>query len=309
MTASSLRLAIGFMFILSSVSLIEAASPQDVGPDSRGPSKGVLYISGGGNKSREGVEHNRKFRYPKFVDLTHKGSSTNEPKIVVITTASGRGKKGKNSTTLALKELAGEANVTELYTRSSEVANSDAFIDPIKRADGVWITGGQQGLLADAFLGTKTEKALREVLARGGVIGGSSAGAQFQSSFMTRGMKNRGRTGPILGDGKHQTGLALISHTAFDVHVAARKREKDLFKLFTTKPGKLQEKNVDPMQLLGIGIDELTAIIVRQDRFEVVGKGHVYVFNPREWSDTKKPFYHKLSAGDQYDIKARKMIQ
>jgi len=147
------------------------------------------------------------------------------------------------------------------------------------------------------------------VLARGGVIGGSSAGAQFQSSFMTRGMNKNGRTGPILGDEEHQRGLGSITHTAFDVHVASRNRQKDLFELFATEPGQLQDKNLDPTQLLGIGIDELTAIIVRLDQFEVVGKGLVYIYNPRKWSDTKKPFYHTLSGGDRYNIQDRKMIQ
>jgi cyanophycinase len=319
MTATHLRYSIVFISFMVSVDLIEAAAQTngdqasskqlDRRPDSRGPSKGVLYLSGGGNRSAAGIEHNLKVRSPTFVDLVRKAHSTKEPDIVVIVTAGRRDTKGKNSATLVFKEFLGDAHVTELYTRSREVANSAAFVKPIDQADGVWITGGQQGPLADTFLGTKTEKALRRVLARGGVIGGSSAGAQFQSSFMTRGMQKNGRTGPILGDKKYQRGLGFITHSAFDVHVAARNRQKNLFKLFATEPGKLQNKSLDPKQLLGIGIDELTAIIVRQDQFEVVGKGHVYVFNPREWNETTKPFFHTLSHGDQYDIRGRMVIQ
>ncbi len=306
------------MCLMVSVGLIEttfqasgdspASSSLNGGPHSRGPNKGVLYISGGGNKSTEGVEYNLKVRSPTFVDLVRKAHATKEPDIVVIATAGGRDRKGKHQATLDFKTLVGDAHVTELFTRSREVANSDAFVDPINQADGVWITGGQQGLLADAFLGTRTETALRAVLARGGVVGGSSAGAQFPSSFMARGMGKTGRTGPILGDAKHQRGIGFITHTAFDVHVAARNRQNDLFKLFAIEKGQLQDKELDPMQLLGIGMDELTAIIVRQDQFEVVGQGHVYIYNPREWNDVTKPFYHKLSPGDQYDIKARKII-
>ena len=71
----------------------------------------------------------------------------------------------------------------------------------------------------------------------------------------------------------------------------------------------MEDAIVEGAKKRGIGIDEMTAIIVRQDRFEVVGKGHVYIFNPREWSDTTKPFYHTLSHGNRYDLKARKTIQ
>ena len=87
--------------------------------------------------------------------------------------------------------------------------------------------------------------------------------------------------------------------------MTARKRNKDLFRLFATPRGQLTDKNLDPMTLLGIGMDESTAIMVRQDQFEVVGRGKVFVFNPHEWKKDVKPFYHTLSAGDRYDIRAK----
>ncbi|HIK94186.1 MAG: cyanophycinase [Pirellulaceae bacterium] len=290
--------------------------PQTIAPvtldsrqlESRGPDRGILFISGGGNRTAASTEHDVNVRYPAFVDLIREARSTVKPNIVVITTAGGRDRKGKHAATLVLNDLVGSANVTELFTLSRDVANSDEFLNPISQADGIWLGGGQQGLLANTFLDTGTEQALRSVLARGGVIGGSSAGAQFQSSFMTRGMNRNGRTGPILGDGDHQKGMGFITLTAFDVHVAARNRENDLFKLLATSRGQLHDRNLDPTQLLGIGIDELTAIIVRKDQFKVIGEGQVYVYNPPEWKNGVEPFYDTLSTGDRFNIRMRKTL-
>ena len=53
----------------------------------------------------------------------------------------------------------------------------------------------------------------------------------------------------------------------------------------------------------------MTAIIVRQDEFDVIGKGHVYVFNPQQWRSGVDPFYQTLSSGDRYDVMERRMIR
>src|SRR4030095_8855657 len=82
---------------------------------------------------------------------------------------------------------AGAKNVAVLHTRDRNVANSTTFVEPLLKARGVWIDGGRQWRLADAYLGTRTQTELQNVLARGGVIGGSSAGATIQGSYMVRG--------------------------------------------------------------------------------------------------------------------------
>lgn len=290
------------------ISAAAAAAPNSDQPESRGPQKGTLFIHGGGGKSAKGATHDERASHRGFVDLVRQVRSVKAPKIVVITTAGGKRAKGKSDIGSArvFKEVVGEANVSVLHTLSREVADSDGFTAPIDAADAVWMNGGEQVYLAQTFLGTKTEKSFRALLDRGGVIGGSSAGAQVQSSFMTRGIVRGDR---ILGNGAHQRGFGFLTNTALDVHVAARRRNKDLFKLFATQPGQLADQNLDPKTLLGIGIDERTAIIVRQDQFEVVGTGHAYVFNPRLWKNGVKPFYHTLSAGDRYDLRKRRILQ
>jgi hypothetical protein len=55
-------------------------------------------------------------------------------------------------------------------------------VEPLKRASGVWLAGGLPENLLDSYAGTKVETELRNVLARGGVIGGVSAGAMVLGS-------------------------------------------------------------------------------------------------------------------------------
>ena len=290
------------LVILAGPSLVGVGSERPLEAEvqraqSRGPQKGGLFIHGGGGG--EG-----KSSYSGFVDFVRAVTAVEAPIIVVITTAGGKGAAGKREvgSARAFRSVVGKDKVKVLHTLSRKVANSDQFTAPIDAADAVWMNGGEQARLADTFLGTRTEKSFRALLARGGVIGGSSAGAQIQSSFMTRGIVRGDR---ILGDGKHQQGFAFMTNSAFDVHVAARQRKKDLFKLFATERGALTDPKLDPDELLGLGMDEGTAIMVRGDQFEVVGAGHVYVFDPREWKNGSKPFFHTLSAGDRYDVRKR----
>ena len=159
------------------------------------------------------------------------------------------------------------------------------FYGLIDAADAVHMSGGNQCFLTDAFLGTETMAALHRLLERGGVIAGSSAGAQVQSSFMTRGDYNRGRI--ILGDKKHQEGFGFVKNSAFDVHVEERGREKDLLKLFRAKPNQLQDRDLNPLDLLGIGIDQGTAITVIKNHLRVSGRGRVYIFDPKRWGKPK----------------------
>src|SRR6185369_12252091 len=71
----------------------------------------------------------------------------------------------------------GVAHVSVVHTSSRKEADSDAFVRPLRDATGVWLPGGEAGRILVSYLGTRTERELMAVLARGGVIGGSSAGA------------------------------------------------------------------------------------------------------------------------------------
>ena len=143
---------------------------------------------------------------------------------------------------------------------------------------------------------------IRKVLERGGVIGGSSAGATIQGSFLTRGDTRNNQI--MMGD--HQEGFGYISNIAIDQHVLARNRQFDMFEILREKPG-----------ILGIGIDENTAAVVRGDTIEVLGASYMLVYDgsfwSREGSELKKlpsqdNLFFMLKQGDRYDLRNRKVI-
>ncbi len=271
--------------------------------ETTGPAKGTLFIHGGGG-----------FDSGEFVKLVRKTSGKKQPEIRVITIAQGKRRAAgfKQGTPFRmvsdLKRRYQLKNVTELYTLSKKVADSPEFYEQIDSADAVHMSGGNQCFLTDAFLGTKTFEALERLLERGGVISGSSAGAQAQSSFMTRGDYTRRR---ILGDKKHQEGFSFVKNSVFDVHVEERSREKHLLEVFRAKKSELQDQDLNPLDLLGIGIDQATAITVTKNQFKVTGKGEVHIFNPRKWKkdDPDSWTYESLKSGTRFDMKLRKVIQ
>jgi cyanophycinase len=185
----------------------------------------------------------------------------------------------------------GPVRVTVLHTRDRKVADSETFIKPLREATGVWIQGGRQWRLADAYLGTAVEREIKAMLARGGVVGGSSAGATIQGSYLVRGASatpaNPDGDNTIMMAPGHEAGFALLRDTAIDQHVITRHRESDLDPVIAAHPG-----------LLGIGIDESTAIVVHGDEFEVIGNSKVIIH------DGKKPFYF-LSHGQKFNLKTR----
>jgi len=244
-----------------------------------GPEKGTLVIVGGGLKDQEILK--------RFVELAGGPSGP----IVIIPTAGDGEDFGTNSSTHKVLRNAGATNLSTLHTRDRKVADTDEFIKPLLAARGVWIGGGRQWRLADAYLHTKTHKALFGVLERGGVIGGSSAGATIQGSYMVRG-DVKGNT--VMMSKGHEESFGFVKNVAVDQHLIVRQREEDMLPVIKQYP-----------QLLGIGIDENTAIIVQGDRFEVMGASKVAIYDPK-WkaAEGEKPYYF-LEAGDHFDLKTR----
>jgi cyanophycinase len=143
---------------------------------------------------------------------------------------------------------------------------------------------------------------LWKVLEKGGTIGGSSAGATIQGSFLVRGDTKNNQV--MMGD--HQVGFGFLKNVAIDQHVLARNRQFDMFEILRNHP-----------ELLGIGIDESTAIIVKGDTFEVAGRSYVLVYDGKFWSregaelkklPEKGQMFYFLREGDRYDLKGRKII-
>ncbi len=155
-----------------------------------------------------------------------------------------------------------------LHTRDPKKADDPAFSEMLTKAGGVWFGGGRQWKFVDAYAGTLTEKRFHEVLARGGAIGGSSAGASIQSEYMPRGHP-LGNT--VMAAEGYEHGLGFLPGCAVDQHFFARKRTADMTGLMKKYP-----------QYLGIGIDEATAIVVTGSTAEVIGRTKVAFFDSAE---------------------------
>ncbi|MFT3823021.1 MAG: cyanophycinase [Chitinophagaceae bacterium] len=255
-----------------------------------GPEKGSLLIVGGGKMTPE--------LWGKFVELAG-GAQAN---IVIIPTAGEDSaiSRGRFTEKEALTGL-GVQQITILHTRDPKVANTDSFVAPLKKATGVWFSGGRQWKLADSYLNTLAHKEFNKVLERGGVIGGSSAGATIQGSFLLRG-DTKGNT--VL-EGDHVQGLDFIHNVAIDQHVLRRNRQFDLVGFIKSHP-----------TLLGIGIDESTGIVVQQNTFEVIGNSYVAIYDVKQFdktssyspNDVNGPFFF-LGKGQKFDLQARKTIR
>ncbi len=242
-----------------------------------GPAKGALVIVGGGRLDDAILE--------RFFDL----AGGRDAPVVVIPTAGGDGDYGTYWAGLSRFKALGATHLTVLHTTDRAVANADAFVQPIRDARGVWFAGGRQWRLADAYLHTKVQDELNALLGRGGVIGGTSAGATIQGSYLVRG-DTRSNT-IMMGD--HVEGMGFLKHAAIDQHVLRRNRQFDLIPVIEAHP-----------ELLGIGIDESTAIVVEGDRFQVMGAGYVLIFDHEHQLDSGGRFY-VLAPGDRFDLKAR----
>jgi cyanophycinase len=239
-----------------------------------GPENGTLIIAGGGPLSDDIVMH--------FIEA----AGGNTAPIVVIPTALGLPAYTDKEGDFLRKR--GAENVKILHTYDKMVANTDTFARQIREAKGIWFTGGRQWRLVDAYEGTIAEKAFWEVLENNGVIGGTSAGATIQGDYLIRGdTKNN-----IILMGDHEKGFAFLKKVIIDQHVLARNRAFDLPKVLEKLPS-----------YLGIGLDENTAIVVKNDTFRVIGDSYVLLYEKHP----EIPFYF-LKNGDRYDLQKRQLI-
>jgi cyanophycinase len=114
-------------------------------------------------------------------------------KIVVIPTAGGnKGPDGKwivyeEEKIVAPWKKLGAENVHMLHTHDPKEADTEEFAKVLRDAKGVWFNGGRQWNCVDSYMNTLTYKEFHKVLERGGVIGGSSAGATIQGDYLVRG--------------------------------------------------------------------------------------------------------------------------
>lgn len=236
--------------------------------------KGVVIAMGGGNGTPEIYEKWKTLGGGKYAH------------VVLIPTANNPG-DDISPVINGLKQVFGVQDVSVLDTKDRAKANSAEFVAPLKQATFVFIDGGRQWRLADAYLGTRVERELRNVLKRGGVIAGSSAGASILASYLVRGDPS----GPEIMMAKgHEQGFGLLPNSAIDQHVSERHREHDLEAVVAAHP-----------KVLGIGIDPNTIIVVQGDQFEVIGTGKVTITEAGHQQ-------YSISPGGHFDLRNRKPL-
>jgi cyanophycinase len=221
---------------------------------------GHLVIIGGG----EDRKHDKEI-LARFVEL----AGGPEARIVVLTAASQIADEMWEVYDKAFGDLGVKTRV-HVPLNSRQDANSDQVVDEVARADGIFMTGGDQKRLLAIIGGTALDAEMHTALkVRGACIGGTSAGASAMSGHMLA----QGRTDllPEKGAVSLGAGLGFLHRVVIDQHFSERQRLSRLLSLVAQNP-----------YLLGIGIDEDTALVVERGvGIEVLGEGAVTVVDGR----------------------------
>jgi cyanophycinase len=232
---------------------------------------GALLLMGGGDVTPEIAR--------RFVEL----AGGRDKHFVYIPTAAPDSEIEPAELAAWFRTTFGVDDVTILHTRDRRVADTEAFVTPLETANGVWFGGGRQWRLADAYLDTSVEAALRRVLQRHGVVAGTSAGASILASYLVRGAPEGNW---IVSAPGHERGFGLLPMTLVDQHVDRYHRETDIESALKVHG-----------DLVGIGLDESTAIAVVRGRGTVIGRGRVILHDGKPHDNLR---YVVLHNGDHF---------
>jgi cyanophycinase len=202
---------------------------------------GVLFLVGGGP-----IDPPVRDRF-----ITLAGGS--DALIVIIPSASKRPEAGKESK--AAWEKGGARNIHILHASSPHEANQPQCYSVLQRADAVWIGGGDQVDFMNIYRGTAVERELLALHKRGGLIGGTSAGASVVTHIM------------VYEDGE-AVGLNIIANIIVDQHFDSRHRLPRLRYL------------VNKHHCMGLGLDESTAVEINKGKITVLGRSSVSLLRP-----------------------------
>ena len=263
-------------------------------------SSGYLVIIGGGDRPDYLTE--------KMIDL----AGGKDAKFAVIPMASSVPLESAINQKKDLERF-GVQHI-ELIICDSTTANSDTLLYKIKGVNAVYFTGGDQSRLTKALLGTRLLEEIKNIYQNGGVVGGTSAGAAVMSSIMITGdeLMNPDSTRNFIeikkGNIKTTEGFGFVNSAIIDQHFIIRKRHNRLISLVLENP-----------ELLGIGIDESTSIVIKPDHtFEVIGERSVIVYDASESRNininssgllsASNIKMHILSSGNKFDLVNKNLI-
>jgi len=257
---------------------------------------GHLVLIGGGGRPPEVMR--------TFVRLAGGPSAP----IVIIPTASEDPTTGPE----LAAELRGEwgcTDVTVLEVRSCADAARADYVGAAARAGGVYFSGGDQTRIVNALAGSPLLTAIERAFAGGAALAGTSAGTACMSPLMITG---EGDFDVVeAGNVELWPGLGFFAGVIVDQHFAARRRQNRLYSVILEHP-----------DLLGVGVDEATAVWVRPDgSFEVLGDGTVTVIDASGARIVRTPREGRrdllgghglqvelLTAGDRYDLASHTVV-
>jgi cyanophycinase len=239
----------------------------------------------------------------RFVEL----AGGPEAHIVVVSTASSLGEVATDLYRELFLQM-GAAEVTGLRPLAREEANDSSVTAPLEEATGVFLTGGNQLRLASVVGGTKLGAALLAAHDRGAVVAGTSAGASAVSTHMVAfgasGASPKHRMAQI------SAGLGLLKGVVVDQHFEQRTRLGRLLSVVAQSPS-----------LIGLGLDEDTAAIIRGDQtLDVIGRGAVTIVDGSQvvtdsfQTKGHRPMMvsgailHSLPAGHRFDLRERVLL-
>lgn len=247
--------------------------------------KGTLVIAGGGSLPPSIQQ--------AFVDAAGgKGA-----RIAVFPTASGVPAESAQAMVVVLKKLGAIPVVVNPRHRAE--AEAAATWDSVITCTGFWFTGGDQNRVAEIIGGTALHRLLLEKFKEGAVIGGTSAGAAIMSPVMLMGTDDVSETAP--GTYKTRAGLGFLSGCIVDQHFLRRSRHNRLLSLLMEHPN-----------LLGFGVDEETALLVKDGLVKVIGQRKVLVLDPGAMTAKGGTFsdlrVHLLGEGQTYALASRRLV-
>jgi len=193
-----------------------------------------------------------------------------------------------------------------LDVRAREDASRPEILTEARRCTGFWFSGGDQSRVGDRIVGTPLQKVVLERYAAGACVGGTSAGAAIMSRVMLTGDDRHGKEAlSEFGPGAYRTseGMGFLpERVVVDQHFLRRGRENRLFSVLMEHP-----------DYLGLGIDEATALVVKDGKARVLGERSVMVFDPSGMTMNGVSFrdlrIHVLRAGQSIDLATRKVAQ
>jgi len=262
---------------------------------------GTLFIIGGGRRPESMMK--------KFIELA---SKTRTGKIIIFPMASSAPKEVGPELVEQFKELG--SHDVDYHILNREQAFQKENVEILDNIGGVYFSGGVQSRLTDILFNTPFHKRLLEIYEEGTIIGGTSAGAAVMSEIMITGDENRevekGHEFETIQAKNIVTspGLGFLKTAIIDQHFVTRKRHNRLISLVAENP-----------ELLGIGIDESTAIIIKENEtFEVIGEKNVIVYDASQAKidiSSSQPIsgirliMHILKAGDKFNLKTKEVLR